>query len=55
MKLCMCGVLLLLFNLVSCTVIMSMLCVFASCSSSGALRCIPFMFICRILRCEFGF
>ena len=51
----MCGVLLLLFSLVSCIVIMSILCVFASCSISVVLRCMPFMFICRMFSCEFGF
>ena len=54
-KFFMFGVLLLLFSLVSCTVMMSILCVLASCSSSVVLRKIPFMFICRMLICVFGF
>ena len=44
-KLFMFGVLLFLLSLVSCTVIMSILCVFVSCSSSVVLRCSPLMLI----------
>ena len=53
-KLFMCGVLFLLFSLVSCIVIMSALYVFASCSISVVLRCMPFTLIWRMLRFEFG-
>jgi len=48
----MCGGLLFCFSLVSCTVMTSMLCSFASCSSSRILFEIPFMFICNILMSE---
>ena len=45
----MVGVLWCVCSFVSCTVMMSMLCVLIVCSSSVCFLCMPFMFICRML------